>query len=303
MEQYFHSFACMGTVVSIQVLSPIPSAGRIRQRDIALARATDWFQQVERCCNRFDDASELRQLCRTPLQPVPVSELLFECVQFAVAVANATGGAFDPTVGARMERRGFNRDYRTGSVIQNSVTADVHATYRDVELHEASRTIMLHKPLQLDLGAVAKGLAIDMAARELRELTDFMIDAGGDLYLGGHNAEGDQWNVGIKHPRSPEAHIHTFHVSESAVCTSGNYERMSDDGTGHILHAERDEAVRELVSVTVVAPSAMVADALATAAFALGPDAGRAFLEQQGVDGLLVTAELELMHIASVRVE
>ncbi|MBC8088771.1 MAG: FAD:protein FMN transferase [Phycisphaerae bacterium] len=303
MEQYLHSFACMGTVVTMQVLSSDHSANRIRQRDESLARATAWFHQVEQCCSRFDASSELQQLCSAPQQPVTVSDLLFECVQFGVAVARATNGAFDPTVGTQMERRGFNRDYRTGALMHHSVVAHEHATYRDVELHEGNRTITLHKPLQLDLGAIAKGLAVDMAARELRALANFMIDAGGDLYVGGLNAEGGRWKVGIRHPRARDQHIHTFHVSDASVCTSGDYERTANDGAGHILHAGKNEGARELASVTVLAPSAMVADALATAAFALGLSAGRTFLEQQGVDGLLITPELELLHARSVRVE
>lgn len=303
MERYLHSFACMGTVVSLQAWSLNASAPRTRQRDDALARATSWFQQVERCCNRFDETSELRQLCLVRDTPVPVSELLFECVQFALAVADATAGAFDPTVGARMQQRGFDRDYRTGVRTRSAVATDAHATYRDVELHAGTRAITLHKPLLLDLGAVAKGLAIDMAVRELRELINFMIDAGGDLYLGGHNPEGARWNVGIRHPRVPGENLHTLHVSDAAVCTSGDYERRADDGSGHILNAQRGYSATELASATVQAPSAMVADALATAAFALGPTAGLTFLEEQGVRGLLITPQLELLHTTSARVE
>jgi len=301
MEQFLHSFACMGTVVTMQVLSPPSSAAHIRHRDAALTRAAFWFREVEQCCNRFDATSELRRLCLAPHTAVPVSELLFECIQFAVAVADATNGAFDPTGGARMEQRGFNRDYRTGSVIDHEVRPDRRATWRDVELHDATRSITLHKTLQLDLGAVAKGLAVDMAARELHELTNFMIDAGGDLYLAGHNAEGAPWRVGIRHPRVPDTLIHTLHVSDAAVCTSGDYERQAADGAGHILRAIRSDAASELASVTVQAPSAMVADALGTAAFALGPEDGRLFLEQQRVEGVLITTELALIATASGR--
>ncbi len=148
----------------------------------------------------------------------------------------------------------------------------------------------LLKPLVLDLGAVAKGLAVDVAARELEPFENYAIDAGGDLYLGGLNADGASWSVGIRHPRE-NGLIETLQVSNTAVCTSGDYERKSttDPTVHHILDARTGASAAELASVTVVAPSAMVADALATAAFALGPSEGRSFLERNGVRGLLIT--------------
>ena len=76
--------------------------------------------------------------------------------------------------------------------------------------------------MTLDLGAVAKGLAIDAAARELQPFGDFAIDAGGDLYLGGRNPDGAPWSVGIRHPRLDGRLIDSLRVSNKAVCTSGD---------------------------------------------------------------------------------
>jgi len=95
--------------------------------------------------------------------------------------------------------------------------------------------------------------------------------------------------------------IETLHVSNTAVCTSGDYERKSatDERVHHIMDARTGESAAALASVTVVAPSAMVADALATAAFALGPADGLRFLERQGVRGLMVTPSLERLETGS----
>jgi thiamine biosynthesis lipoprotein len=238
----------------------------------AIERAFGWFREIEARCTRFDAASELMQLGVRPMQ---VSAILYEAVRFALMVAEETGGAFDPTVGHRMERRGFNREHRTGETIHTTASDDV--SYRDVELDARTRTIMLRRPLTLDLGAVAKGLAVDTAARELREFGRFSIDAGGDLYLGGAG-----WTIGIRHPRQAGELIETLLISDQAVCTSGDYEKP-----GHIIGGEA------LASATVVASGAMLADALATAAFVLGPKAGIALLERMSVEGLLITPELE----------
>lgn len=264
----------MGTVVSIEVEAP----------ESAMEQAFGWFREVEAVCSRFDAGSELRQL---PVGiPTVASPLLFEAVRFALRVAEETGGAFDPTLGSRLAARGYNRHYVTRAI--SDAPGGNDTSYRDVELDEEAGTILLKRPLTLDLGAVAKGLAVDAAAQALRPFRDFCIDAGGDLYCGGRNAKGEAWKVGIRHPRQPDTLIDWVSVSDGAVCTSGDYERGA-----HILDPRAEEPAARLASVTVVAPHAMLADALATAAFVLGPDPGLALIERMGVQGLLVTPSLQ----------
>ena len=93
----------------------------------------------------------------------------------------------------------------------------------------------------------------------------------------------------IRHPRNEGELIDSLRVSDKAVCTSGDYERP-----GHILDPRTGACPERVASVTVLAPGAMLADALATTAFVLGPEEGLALLERQGVDGLIITANLQL---------
>jgi len=264
----------MGTTVSIEVDAP----------DSAVDKALGWFHVVEAHCSRFDAASELR--CLTAGRRTPVSPILFEAVRFALQVAEETGGAFDPTIGARMAARGYNRHHRTRE-ISGQGQAEGGVSFRDVEIDAQDHTILLRRALTLDLGAVAKGLAVDAAARELRQFRNFAIDAGGDLFLGGCNPQGEPWSAGIRHPRIRGELVDRIRVSDRAVCTSGDYERG-----GHILDPRTGAAAQAVASATVVAPGAMLADALATAAFVLGPEKGLSLLMQMGVEGLIVTAGL-----------
>ena len=165
-------------------------------------------------------------------------------------------------------------------------------SYRDVLLDPEQRTITLRRPLLLDLGGVAKGLAVDLASRELAPLEDFAIDAGGDLFLSGHNAGDEPWVIGIRHPREDGQLLDTVRLTNCAVCTSGDYARRNERGH-HLLDARTRQSASAIASLTVIAPTAMVADALGTAAFALGPDDGVRFLERHGVDGFGVTPALE----------
>ena len=253
---------------------------------------SEWFREIESSCNRFDATSEVRQLATQPGVAVTVSAALFQAVHFATAVAEDTNGAFDPTIGQHMESLGFTRYYRSGEHSASALPIRSSTSFRDIELNEELQTITLHEPLLLDLGAVAKGLAVDMAARELDRFENFSIDAGGDVLVSGHNPDNGAWAIGIRHPRNAEQLLRTVHVSDVAVCTSGDYERVSETGAMHIVNATTRENAKSLASVTVIADSAMVADALATAAFCLGPQSGLALLERHGVEGLLVTPSL-----------
>jgi len=270
----------MGTIVTIEVVAP--GAGT------AIERALEWFRQVEATCSRFDPQSELFQLTARIDEAVPVTTMLFEAIRFAVHVAAVTDGAFDPAIGSAMQQRGFNREHRSGHEPPLVTTGDT-PTYRDVLVDEERRTVRLRRPLLLDLGAVAKGLAVDLAARELQPFADFAIDAGGDLYLGGLSPLRRPWAIGIRHPGEAGAVIATVPLSDRAICTSGEYERGD-----HIIDP-RSDRLHGVASVSVIAASAMLADALSTAAFVLGPEAGLRLLEEMNVDGLIVANDFTMI--------
>ena len=290
-ESYRRTIVSMDTFVSILVIRPEAEDACAE----AVERAFEWFRHVERRCSRFDRQSEVMGLLATVRRPVKVSRLLYEAVQFALKVAEASGGAFDPTIGQQLESRGFNRNYQTGEKITTGLRTDAAVSYRDVQLDPTESTITLLRPLILDLGAVVKGMAIDLAATELRPFENFSIDAGGDLFLAGPGPDGPLWNVGLRHPRNLDCVLDTIHLADRAVCTSGDYERRGDPGDSdhHIVDPRIMRSPPMIASVTVVAPTAMVADALGTAAFVLGPDQGIRFLEREGVDGLVVSSTLD----------
>ena len=128
----------MDTLVTVQVVSDQPR-GLVEP---AVQRALAWFSTVERICTRFDPTSEVMQLVESVGKPVRVSTLLLEVASFALGLAEQTDGAFDPTVGARMEQLGFNINYRTGREVRSAVEADT-VSFRDVRLDRRRGTILL----------------------------------------------------------------------------------------------------------------------------------------------------------------
>ena len=284
-----HAFASvsMDTGVNIQVISDQPR----EVLEASVQRALAWFDSVERICTRFDRTSEVMRLLDEVGRPARVSTLLFEVVTFAMDLAEQSNGAFDPTIGASIEQLGFDTNYKTGEVIHT--LAETGVSFRDVKLDRRAHTIELRRPLVLDLNAVAKGLAIDLAARELQAYPDVCVEAGGDLVVRGHSLAGEPWRIGIQHPRADGLLARTLDITDSAVCTSGDYERRAgkDMNTGHILDGRTHRPVSDLASVTVIAPTAMAADGLSTAAMVLGRKQGLEFLEHQGVGGVMVAPD------------
>lgn len=286
----------MDTVVDIQVVTD-------KSKDEAEAqinRAFEAFQKIEQACSRFSPDSELMKACQQIEIPVPVSPLLFEPLKIALEVAKWTDGIFDPTVGKVMEDHGFNRHYLTGQSLQ-SVAAD-SVTYRDIVLDEQDHTLYLQKPLVIDLGAVAKGFAIDLAANELKEFEGFVVNAGGDLFAGGTDKSVNVWKIGIQHPEQKGQIIETIEISNEAICTSGSYERKSAkiNGMHHLIHPKTKQSPNDWISCSVIAPFAMLADAVSTATFLLGLDSGKAFIEQAELKGILITFGLQIVRVGGI---
>jgi len=290
IDSHWRSLAIvsMDTIVSAKVLA----AAGDPDADRELERALGWFAHVERLCSRFNPESEVFRLVSQPGQPVRVSPVVFEAIHFALEIARLSDGAFDPTIGVQQARRGFDRDYVTGRHVGGDLPGGSDVSFRDVTIDTDSRTVTLRQPLLIDLGAVAKGMAIDLAARQLDRFEAFSIDAGGDIFVKGHNEQGEAWTVGVEHPRQ-EGLIATLRLPGGAICTSGDYVRtVGPEGQHHLLDPRTGSAAMGAISCTVLAPDAMLADALSTAAFVAGPVAGMRIIADQAVEGMIVAADL-----------
>jgi thiamine biosynthesis lipoprotein len=283
----------MDTVVTIRLAVPATSATEFEP---VVEQAFDWFEAVETACSRFAPGSEVRDLAGKVGTPVTLSPILLAALTVAMQVAEHTDGAFDPTVGHELADAGFDRDYRTGDAVPGlselvpGLSDEDIGTIEDLHLDPAAGTVVLDRPLLLDLGAVAKGLAIDLAAQELLTLPGATIDAGGDAYLHGTDLAGRGWRTGIADPHRPGELITELTLSDMAIATSGDYARP-----GHLLG--KHQPADPLAGVTVLAPTALAADALSTAVLLLGTADGLALLgETEDVAALLVarTGELHL---------
>ena len=141
-----------------------------------------------------------------------------------------------------------------------------------------------------DPSGLVKGWAVWNAAQIIEKAgyRNYFVEAGGDIQAGGFNSRGKKWTVGIRHPIQKNKFAKTIEVTDSAVATSGTYERGR-----HIYHPQTGRAVEDPLSLTVIGPNIEEADVIATAAFAMGPQRALGFVAGQGFEGYMITKDLK----------
>lgn len=236
-------------------------------------------------------------------EPVVVSQELFDLVRRSLSVAKLTGGAFDPTFGGvgRLWDFGRREGGRTRARLPDPEElreALELVDWRRVELDPARRSVYLPKEgMRLGFGAIGKGYAANRAVWVLEEhgIESGVVSAGGDLVAFGRRENGEPWTVGLADPRRPGELLGRLVLTDTAVVTSGDYERFVEiDGEryAHILDPRTGWPVRGVGSVTVVCPDGELADALATAVFVLGPDEGLRLIDRlRGIEALVIDHE------------
>jgi FAD:protein FMN transferase len=242
-------------------------------------------------------------------EPVVVSGEVIEVLQTARQVSEWTTGKFDVTFGALSGLWKFDHDQDNKVPRPRDVSALLPLVdYRDVEVDAQAGTVRLRRRgMRIHLGGIGKGFAVDRAVALFRAhgIRDFMIQSGGDLYASGRR--GDRpWRAGIRDPRGPADRIFAaLDLNDETFSTSGDYERFFvKDGRRyhHILDPDSGQPAAGSRSVTIVASRAMLADALATGVFIMGPEAGMALIERlPDVEGVIVGGKNEVLVSSGLR--
>ncbi len=243
------------------------------------------IKEIDRITNNYNDSSLIslvnRKACK---EPVELDSVLQEIILSANKISKQSDGAFDITIGSVKRLWNFSSDdprVPEATAINNQIE---HVDYRLVKLE--NHKIKFNTPkIKIDLGAIAKGFAIDEAIMVLQQngIKDAMVNAGGDLRAICSDLTKGKRKVWIKHPRIENKLLGYFQMDNGSVATSGDYERFFiKDSTRyfHILDPKTGYPARGCVSVTIQTGNAMIADALATTVFVLGSDAGMNFVEK-----------------------
>jgi len=283
-----HRFPIMGTEVRVRFW--------LADHDKAMQAKTAIVEEMHRinaAMSPYIDDSLLSTVNKEAATgPVTISKELYDLIANAINISKMTRGAFDITFSSV----GYLYNYRLKQKPSGQQLSDrlKLINYQSIKLDDNKQSIFFtQQGIKIDLGGIAKGHAVDNSIAILKNfgITDASVTAGGDTYVLGDNA-GKMWHVGIKHPRAESKLVSILPLADTAVSTSGDYERFFiEDGKRyhHILNPETGKSVSTIQSVTILTHSSTFADALSTSVFVLGVQRGLKLVESlENVSAIIV---------------
>ncbi len=280
----------MGTLVEIAV-----KQSDAEKSKHAVDLAFDEIKRVENLFSSYLPDSEISRLNRSAGEGwEKLSAETIGVLQRAKHWSEWSSGAFDITVGPALALWKFDTAQTPLPSSKQSDSAVSLIHYKDLQI-KANQARLARKGMSVQLGAIAKGYAVDRAVKILQEegIADAFINAGGDLKSIGMKSPNQPWKIGLQHPRYPEKMIGAFSLSKRAIATSGDYQKyfiQEGERYHHILNPKTGRPAKEsgVVSATVLADSVMDADALATALFVMGPQALEQIRLLENVEAMVI---------------
>ena len=234
------------------------------------------MHRIDGLMSPYKSTSEVFDINQNASQrPVTVSPELFKLLQQSTRFSEQSEGAFDITFASI----GFQYDYRKGQQPDQQTINRQLVTINYKNLVLKNQTVKFAMPgMSIDLGGIAKGYAVDQAIKILRQcgIQQALVSAGGDSRILG-DKQGRPWVIGIQHPRKKQAVALSIPLSDSAISTSGDYERFflsNNERIHHIINPQTGKSAKHSWSATVIGPDATSTDALSTTIFILGAEKG-----------------------------
>lgn len=274
----------MGTLVEITV---IPA------NEKAIREAFEALKKVDALMSTYKEDSEISILNREG--KAQVSEETLEVIEDAIKFSNLTDGAFDITCRPLInlwKKAKKEEKVPTEEEMEEAISL---VGYQRIIL-EGNQIRLEKEGMQIDLGGIAKGYAVDKAIEALKKnsIKRALVNAGGDLYALGTDPQGEKWQIGVQDPREEDKIIDIIKVKDKAVATSGDYRRyftLEGKRFSHIVNPKTGLTVQDVpMSVTIIGPDATTTDALSTGVFVLGPEEGMKLIESlPEVEGMIIS--------------
>ena len=270
---YRQDAAIMGTAIAVDLWDEDETQGQ------ALTQAViDEMQRIDDLMSTYNPGSELSRInARAADKALPVSAELLALIQRALDFSRLTDGAFDITYASVGQYYDYRKGIRPNS--EQLAQALPAIDYHHVRIDPGDSTIrFLYPGVRIDLGGIAKGYAVDRCIAILKAagIKSAMVNAGGDTrVLGKHWKQ--PWMVGIRDPRNEEGLVTMIPLEDTAISTSGDYERYFEkDGVRfhHILNPRTGMSTSGVRSVSIIGTEATTTDALSTSVFVMGTEQG-----------------------------
>lgn len=304
---YKRVFKKMGNRFEITVVSPDE-----QDANVHIDAAIEEIGRIETLLTTFNEESQTSLINRNAgLKPVKVDREVFDIIERSKKISSVTQGAFDITYGS-VDKKLWNFD-KTMTELPDPATAkkSVHLiNYRNVILDEKKCTVFLReKGMRIGFGGIGKGYAAEMAKRLLvkRGVKSGIVNAAGDLTAWGLQPNGEDWTIGIADPDSARHPFSYLKITNSAIATSGNYEKfivVNGKKYSHTIDPKTGLPVCGIKSVTIISPNAEIADAMATPVMIMGVKAGLNMVNQiKGLACIVVDDEDKIFTSKNINLE
>lgn len=251
------------------------------QADIFIAKAVNEIKRIENLISSWDPKSQTSAINKNAgINPVKVDLELFQLIERSIAISKLTDGAFDISY-ASMDRiwkfDGTVTQIPDQVIILQSIAK---VGFENIVLDKENSSVFLKKEgMKIGFGGIGKGYAADKAKALLEKIgvKGGIINASGDMNTWGQKPDGKDWEVAITNPMDKSKSFGRFPLNEGSVVTSGDYEKfviLNNERYSHIINPKTGMPAKGIISVTVFAPKAELADALATSVFVMGIEAG-----------------------------
>lgn len=302
MAEAEHIVEVMGTRAHVIVVAP-----ELGLADILGNSAIARLVALERTWSRFLPDSELSRVNANAGSPVRVSRDVELLVERAVEAWDRTDGRFDPTVLPALIAAGYDRDFRELSDAPTTPPLPGIPAPGCAGIRITNHEVTLPVGTTIDPGGIGKGLAADLAIDLVMAsgATGACVNVGGDLRVAGSAPSGRPWSVAIEHPLEPGRAIGRVELHDEALVSSWRTRRSwgdPDERRHHLIDPRTGtSAWSGLAGVTVTAPDAWWAEALATAIFLAGPSEAPALARRNGAGAILIRDDASLLGIGSLR--
>ncbi|MCU7810350.1 MAG: FAD:protein FMN transferase [Candidatus Thiodiazotropha sp. (ex Notomyrtea botanica)] len=283
--------AIMGTRIGVEVWHEDEQAA-----NQAIESVLDEFRRLDQALSPYIETSELYLVNdKASYQPVTISKEFYGLLETSQTYSQLTDGAFDITFASAGHQYDYRKEIKPTDEALDQTRPLIN--YRHLTLDPDSQSVHFKQTgVRIDLGGIAKGYAVDRGIQLLEQLgiENALISAGGDSrMLGDHR--GRPWHIGVQAPRDEKALAAVLPLSNSAISTSGDYERYFEaNGVRyhHILSPKTGRSAGELRSVTIIGPNATRTDALSTSVFVLGLKDGLALINhQKDVEAVIIDSQ------------
>lgn len=275
-----------------------------------ISNAISEIQRIESLISSWDQNSQTSEINRNAgIKPVQVDKELFDLISRAISISKITDGAFDISY-ASMDKVWFFDGSMTQMPSKEQIAGSIAKVgFQNIVLNPDNLTVFLKVPgMKIGFGAIGKGYSADKAKALLMSqgVVGGIINASGDMNTWGTQPNGDEWKIAITNPFDKKKSFGLFPLNKGAVVTSGNYEKFVEfngERYSHIINPKTGYPAKGLVSVTVFAPKAELADALATSVFVMGVQAGLNMIEQMPkIECIIVDADGNLHHSSNIKI-